>query len=510
MIKELLTEIKKSSFSVLPIYVLVLFLCLIKVISLTGFEILSFSLATILVIIGISLFNFGADRAMTPIGKMVGKGLTKQGKVWILLIVVLLFGFFITIAEPDLAVLASQTKSVFSKPLIIISIGVSVGVFLLLAILKIIKKVNLVRILSVLYLVAFSLVALLAYGGRENMVALCFDSGGVTTGPMTVPFLMALGAGVAGVIAQKSEKDASFGFVAFSSIGPVIMILLLSIFTNKTIDYTPAEYTVSNNFFMSYIHAVWEKFKEVGLSIGLLFVCYIVIDLIFLHSDKKKILKLVYGLLFAYAGLVLFLAAVDSTYIGVGFKIGQELASANTAVVIIIAFVIGALTVLAEPAIKILISQVEEMTNGLVKRKSLLVALAIGVGLAISAALSRIIFKFSILYIIIPGYIVCFILSFFIPKIYTAIAFDAGGVASGPLTSSFILPMALGLCSGFAYTSNEILSFGFGIVSLVALSPLLSIEILGVFSVIMNKRRINKEIKRALKEDDKLIISFGD
>ena len=188
MIKELLTEIKKSSFSVLPIYLLVLVLCLIRVISLTGFEILSFSLATILVIIGISLFNFGADRAMTPIGKMVGKGLTKQGKVWILLIVVLLFGFFITIAEPDLAVLASQTKSVFSKPLIIISIGVSVGVFLLLAILKIIKKVNLVRILSVLYLVAFSLIALLAYGGKENMVALCFDSGGVTTGPMTVPF----------------------------------------------------------------------------------------------------------------------------------------------------------------------------------------------------------------------------------------------------------------------------------------------------------------------------------
>ncbi|MCR4898377.1 MAG: DUF1538 domain-containing protein [Acholeplasmatales bacterium] len=510
MIKDILNEIKKSSFSVLPIYLLVLFLCLIKIISLTGFEILSFSLATILVILGISLFNYGADRAMTPIGKMVGKGLTKQGKVWILLIVVLLFGFFITIAEPDLAVLASQTKSVFSKPLLIISVGISVGVFLVLAILKIIKKINLIRILSVLYLVGFSLLCLLVNDGKENMVALCFDSGGVTTGPMTVPFLMALGAGVASVLAQKSEKDASFGFIAFSSIGPVIMLLILSLTTNKTIEYSQVNYEVSNNFFISYMEAVWEKIKEVGLSIGLLFICYFVIDLIFLHSDKKKILKMVYGLLFAYFGLVLFLAAVDSIYIGVGFKIGKELSDSKTIVVVLIAFVIGALTVLAEPAIKILISQVEEMTNGLVKRRNLLIALAIGVGLAISLALTRIIFKFTILYIIIPGYVLCFILSFFIPKIYTAIAFDAGGVASGPLTSSFILPLALGLCAGFEYSANEILSFGFGIVSLVALSPLLSIEILGVISVFNNNRRKAKEIKKVLKEEDKIIISFGD
>ncbi len=510
MVKDILIETKKSSFSVLPIYLLVLFLCLIRVISLTGYEILALSLATILVIFGISLFNYGADHAMTPIGKMVGKGLTKHGKVFVLLIVVFLFGFFITIAEPDLAVLASQTKSVFEKPLLIILIGLSVAAFLVLAILKIIKKVDLVRILGVMYLIGFSLVALLAYDGKENMVALCFDSGGVTTGPMTVPFLMALGAGVASVLAQKSEKDASFGFIAFSSIGPVIIVLLLSVLTNKKIEYEVADYALENNFFLSYIKCVWEKIKEVGLSIGLLFICYFVIDLIFLHSKKEKILKLVNGLIFAYIGLVLFLAAVDSTYIGIGFKIGKELSSAHTAIVIIIAFVIGALTVLAEPAIKILIAQVEEMTNGLVKRRNLLISLAIGVGLAISLALTRIIFKFSILYIIIPGYILCFILSFSIPKIYTAIAFDAGGVASGPLTSSFILPLALGLCAGFDYGANEILSFGFGIVSLVALSPLLSIEILGVISVINNNRKIKHEIKRVLKEEDKIIISFGD
>ena len=234
--KELLIEIKKSSFSVLPIYFLILILMLFGVVSLTGYEILSFSLATILLIFGISLFNYGADHAMTPIGKIVGKGLTKQGKIWILFLVVFLFGFFITVAEPDLSVLAIQTSSIFSSILLIVLISIAVGMFLLLAILKILKKINLVRILSILYMSAFSLVTLLLLQNKESLVALAFDSGGVTTGPMTVPFLMALGTGIASILAMKSEKDASFGFVAFSSIGPVIVVLLLSLFSKHELN----------------------------------------------------------------------------------------------------------------------------------------------------------------------------------------------------------------------------------------------------------------------------------
>lgn len=509
MIREILEEIKKSSFSVLPIYALVIFLVIIKLIDLTGYEIFSFTLATALVIFGISLFNYGAEHAMTPIGKKVGRGLTKQGKVFILIFVVFLFGFLITIAEPDLTVLAMQTKSIFSKPLLIFSIGLSVGFFLILAILKIIKKVNLIRILSLLYMVAFALVALLAYQGKESLVALAFDSGGVTTGPMTVPFLMALGAGVAMVLAQKSEKDASFGFIAFSSIGPVIMMLILSLFSSGDMEYELADYTLSDNFFLSYLEYFGEKMKDVGLSIGLLLGCFIVVDLIFLHSTKKQILLLLKGLFIAYIGLVFFLAAVDCTYMGVGYKMGCMLSEKSSVIIILLAFGIGALTVLAEPAIKILIVQVEEMTNGLIKKRSMLIALAIGVGCAIAIAMIRIIYKFSILYVIIPGYIICFILAFFIPKIYTAIAFDAGGVASGPLTSSFILPIALGICASLNGV-EDILSYGFGVVSLVALSPLLSIEILGVFSVFNNRRKVRHAIKQVLKEDDKQIIHFGE
>ena len=499
---------RKSLISVLPIYALVMLLLIFRIIEFTGYEILSFSLATIIVIIGIGLFNYGSEHAMTPIGKKVGKGLTKQGKVIILLLVVFMFGFLITIAEPDLSVLASQTKSIFNNVLLIVSVGLSVGFFLVIAILKIIKKINLIRILSLLYMLAFSIVALLAFQGKESLVALAFDSGGVTTGPMTVPFLMALGAGVANILSQKSEKDASFGFIAFSSIGPVLIVLILALFSRKEMVYELNDYSISNNFFLSYLKCFAEKLKDVGISIGLLFLCFIVVDRVLLHSSKKQIILLVKGLIIAYLGLVLFLSAVDNTYMSIGYKIGYLLSNTNTFVLIIIAFVIGALTVLAEPAIKILVLQVEEMTNGLIKKRSMLITLAIGVGIAISLAMIRIAFKISILYIIIPGYILCFILAFFVPKIYTAIAFDAGGVASGPLTSSFILPIAIGVCSNLN-GSESILNYGFGVVSLVALSPLLSIEILGALSVFKEKRRIKKAVKQVLLEDDKKIIRFG-
>lgn len=507
--KDILIEIKKSAFSVLPIYFLIIVLFLVKAVSLSGYEIFSFSMATVFIVLGIALFNYGADHAMTPIGKKIGKGLTKQGKPWVLFLAVFVFGFLITFSEPDLSVLALQTKSVFSEPLLIISISVSVGFFMLLAVLKIVKKTNLIGLLSLFYMVSFAIVALVVFQGKENMIALCFDSGGVTTGPMTVPFLMALGAGVASVLSQKSEKDASFGFIAFSSVGPVIVMLLLSLFTQKEITYELADYALSDHFFLSYIHYFLEKLKDVGISIGLILLCFLIVDRIFLHSNKKRILLLLRGLAIAYLGLVLFLAAVDCTYMGIGYKIGTELSGTHRAVVIVVAFVIGALTVLAEPAIKILISQVEDMTNGLIKKRGMLIALAIGVGAAIALAMIRIVYRFSILYIIIPGYILCFTLSFFVPKIYTAIAFDAGGVASGPLTSSFILPIALGLCASLNGV-DQILNFGFGIVSLVALSPLLSIELLGVFSVFHNKRKVRHAIRNVLKKDDKIVIIFGE
>ena len=508
MLKDILIEMKKSAIAVLPVYILVAVLSLAGVARLTTYEIVALSVATVFVVAGIALFNYGAEHAMTPIGKTVGSGLTKKGKPWLLFVAVFLFGVFITVAEPDLSVLAEQTESVFSKPLIIVAVATSVGVCLLLAIIKILKKVEIVGLLSLSYMLAFALVALVVYEGKGDAVALCFDAGGVTTGPMTVPFLMALGTGVASVVAQKSEKDAPFGFIAFSSIGPVVVMLALFLFSKTPANYTPAQNDLSPEP-LAFLRLLLYNAEEVGLSVGFLLICYLTIEIFFLKSNEDKVLKMIVGLLVSFVGLVIFLSAVEWAYIGVGAKIGAALAFADAWVIALVAFLIGALTVLAEPAIKILITQVEETTNGLIKRKSMLFALAFGVGVAICTAFLRIKFGFSLLYVLIPAYVVCFALSFFVPKVYTAIAFDAGGVATGPLTSGFILPMALGLCSNLN-GAQSVLSLGFGVVALVAVSPLVSIELLGVASAFRAKRRLKTEIKRVLKEDDRIIISFGD
>lgn len=507
MINEIFKKLKESVMSVIPIYILVMILNLINVINLSLFESIVFSISTVILIFGISLFNLGADIAMTPMGKSTGVGLTKLGKFGILLLVCFILGFAITVAEPDLSVLASQTSAVFDSTLLIMSIGVGVGFFLVLSIIKTIFKVSLSHLLMFSYMILFAISLLAIITGNENIISLAYDSGGVTTGPITVPFLMALGLGVSSVVSNKSDKDASFGSIALCSVGPMIVILILSIFTDGELTYELGNYDLSNNFVYHLLETLFEKTVDVLIALGLIVASFFVCNFIFLKLSKQKLKKIIIGVLYTFIGLVLFLSAVEVSYMSIGYKIGLELASKPKYVLIIISFIIGALTVLAEPAIHVLNNQVEQITGGLVSKKSLMIALTIGVGSAIALAMLRIIMEFSLLYIAIPGYIICLGLSFFIPKIYTAIAFDSGGVASGPLTSSFILPLGIGAC----YTLNgvdAILTDAFGIVSLVAMTPIITIECLGLVAIIRDKIKSKKVIKKVLQSDDEVIIKF--
>ncbi len=510
MIKKILLQLKESFFSVIPIYILVIILNFTPLVNLKTFEIVIFTISTIILIIGITFFNLGASIAMTPMGKKAGEGLTKQGKIGILLLVGFVLGFLVTIAEPDLQVLSKQTEAVFNSTTLIFGIGLGVGLFLLLSIIKTIKRVNLSQLLMFFYMILFACALLTVLTGNEKIIALAFDSGGVTTGPITVPFLMALGLGISKVVSKKSDKDASFGLIALCSVGPILVVLLLSIFSSGAISYDTPTYTLTNNFALVLAKSILEKMKEVGIALILIVVCFLILNAFILKLPKKKIYKMGIGVLYTYIGLVLFLAAVDSAYIAIGYKVGCDLATkCPKYLLVIIAFIIGGLTVLAEPAIAVLKEQVEEITNGLVKQKSLMIALIVGVGLAIALSVIRIIFGFNILYYLIPGYIICLGLSFFIPKIYTAIAFDSGGVASGPLTSSFILPMAIGICFTMTNDPNKILTDAFGVVSLVAMSPLITIEALGLIAIIKDKIKSKKAIKQALKNNDRVIIEFN-
>lgn len=509
MIKRILEELKNSSFSVLPIFCLVVLLELCGVLNLDSLIFLYFIIATILVIIGITFFNLGASIAMTPIGKYSGSSLTKQGKLWILLIVIFLFGFLITIAEPDLTVLANQTKTIFDSTTLIIGIAIGVAIFLVFALLRLIFKFDLSKMLCLFYLVAFALTTFICLEGKESILGLAFDSGGVTTGPMTVPFLMSLGVGVASIISQKKDKDASFGFVALSSIGPIIVVLILSLISKNDLDFNLDSYLFADSFINTFLINLLNKSKDVLIALALISVVFLLCNFLFIKLSIKKLLKLGLGLLFTFVGLTLFLASVETVYIPVGNQIGHDLSSLPNYLIILIGFFLGAVTVLAEPAVRVLVNQVEEITNGLISRMKMFVALVIGVGIAIALAFIRIIFDFSILYYLIPGYIICFILSFLVPKIYVAVAFDSGGVCSGPLTSSFILPLAIGLTSVLSIGGNNaILENAFGVVSLVALSPIITIEIVGAYSLLRNRILTHNAVDVVLKEDDKTIINF--
>lgn len=507
MNKELFLKIKEALVSVLPVTLIVIILNFTPLINLSIDELIVFAISSIFLIIGIGLFNLGADLAMTPMGSHIGSGLTKSKKIGILLSVCFALGFFITIAEPDLSVLAKQVEEIMNGTLLIVFVGIGVAIFLFIAVLKIIFKKSLSSILMFFYMLLFAICSIVIINGNENFLPLGFDSGGVTTGPITVPFIMALGVGIASSIGGRDSKENSFGLISLCSIGPILAVMILGIFVNGDVSYIiPEAYKLPDNLFGSIIAILLTVTKEVSIALGLVVVFFFIIQFIFLKLPKKKIIQILFGILYTYLGLIIFLTSVNVGFMPIGYKMGIELAK-NESLLAIFGFIIGLVVVLAEPAVHVLNKQVEDITDGTVSKKSMLIALSVGVGISICLSMIRIIFDFSILYYLIPGYFISLGLSFFVPKMYTAIAFDSGGVASGPLTSTFILPFAVGACS-VILGNDSIMSNAFGIVAMVAMTPLITIQLLG-FRAIMSKRVREKiEMNRILNEDDKQIIEF--
>ena len=499
----LLKKLTESLVSVLPVVSIVFLLNLTPLVDFSATEISAFLISAAFLIIGIALFNLGADLAMTPIGDHIGSGLSKLKNVIIILSVCVAMGIFITIAEPDLAVLAEQVKDIIDSKLLIYTIGIGVGLFLVLSVIKIIFRKPLSSMLMFFYMMLFAFSALLIANGGSSLIPLAFDSGGVTTGPITVPFIMALGVGIASTIGGKNASENSFGLIALCSVGPMLAVLILGCFSSGTMEEITPSYPL-NTELESILHVLIDTAKEVAIALGLIVLFFVILQVIILKLPKTKLIQIAIGILYTFAGLVLFLSAVKVGFMPIGYKLGTELAQ-NRVLLIIFSFVIGMVVVLAEPAVHVLNKQVEEITEGTVSRKSMMIALSIGVGLAICLSITRAIYGFSILYYLIPGYAISLGLSFFVPGIYTAIAFDSGGVASGPLTSSFILPFAVGAC----YAANgSILSDAFGIVAMVAMAPLIAIQLLGFKAVLTKHIQDGIATKRILSADDEQIIDF--
>ena len=512
MIKALLLKLKESLISVLPIAIIVLIISFTPLAPLSATEQITFAICAVLLIIGIGLFNLGADLAMTPMGGHVGTGLTKSKKVAVLISVCFIMGLLITVAEPDLSVLASQVSDVMNNMVLIVTVGVGVGIFLIIAVLKIVFHKSLSMLLLFFYMMLFAVCALLLECGKNNFLALSFDSGGVTTGPITVPFIMALGFGIATTVGGRDANENSFGLIALCSIGPIIAVMILALaskgeMSQETMDALASYATVQES--LSHIgHALLNTVKNVAIALALIVAFFFILQFTVLKLPRQKLAQIGVGIGYTFVGLVIFLVAVEVGFMPIGFKLGSQIANFSKPVLAIFGLVLGFVVVLAEPAVHVLNKQVEQVTGGGVKKMEMMIALSVAVGVSLCLSIIRMIFHFSLLYYLIPGYLISLGLSFFVPKVYTAIAFDSGGVASGPLTSSFILPLVVGACVAVNGDANSILTDAFGVVAMVAMTPLITIQTLGFKAVMSAKVRDKIAMKRILSADDEQIIYF--
>ncbi len=505
--KELLEKIKEALLSTLPVTGIVYLLALLPQVSLSGAELLTFTLSAVMLVVGLGLFTLGADLAMTPMGAYVGSGLSKQRKLGLLLAVCFVLGMLITIAEPDLKVLAGYVSSVMDSTLLMLTVGMGVGLFTVVAILRIVFHRQLSQILMLFYTMLFAMALVLAADDKLALLPLAFDSGGVTTGPITVPFIMALCVGISGVLGDRHSQENSFGMVALCSIGPVAAVLALGIFSDGDLSYTVPDYAVSGDISGAFLGTAAEIAGEVAIALALIVAFFLSCQVTFLHLPKKRLKRIGIGVVFTYLGLVPFLTGVNVGFMPIGYQLGTQLSGLHPAALVVLSLVMGILVVLAEPAIHVLTEQVEEVTGGSISRRSMRIGLCLGVGAAIALSVVRIIFDFSLVYYIVPGYFLSLLLSLFVPPVYTAVAFDSGGVASGPMTSGFILPFAIGVCVCLQ-GADAVLQDAFGVVALVAMAPLITIQLMGFRAIASDHVQERRAMKRILDADDQQIINF--
>jgi len=473
---HIFASIKESVTSVLPIALIVLILS-ISIVPLNPGVLVMFIFGTVMLILGMSFFTVGSTISMEPLGDGIGKSLGKIKFILIPLAICFVLGFFITVSEPDLQVLAEQVPSI-ENLLLIGCVGVGVGIFLCISLIRNKKEFSLRTMLMVFYIIVIAL----AFFAPKEFIPTAFDSGGVTTGPITVPFIMALGAGLASGKKGKHSGEQSFGLVALCSIGPIASVMLLSIFYNPRPSTTPYEITevvTTIDAFGQFVSALPVYAEEILIAFVPIVVLFILYQLITRKFHIHNVLKMSVGFLYTFLGLVLFLTGANVGFMPAGRLIGAKISSGSLSTLLVpIGMLMGYFVVSAEPAVHTLKRQVSEITNGAISQRSVGLALSIGVSASVGIAMLRVLTGIPILPFLIAGYAISLVISFFVPAIYTGIAFDSGGVASGPMTSTFMLPFAVGACEAIG---GNIMTDAFGIVALIAMAPLITIQVLGLY-----------------------------
>lgn len=493
-------KMRESVVSVLPILIIVLVLCF-TVTPVSNDLLLGFLIGAVLVIAGMGLFSLGAELSMTPIGSRIGTALTRTRNLPLILIVSFALGFAVTVAEPDLQVLA-ETVPHIKGTVLLVTVGVGVGFFLSVCMLRILTGVRLRWLLIAFYAVVFALAARTA----PDFLGVAFDAGGVTTGPMTVPFILALGVGVSNTRSDDRAEADSFGLVALCSIGPILAVLLLGFFyqgESGTVTQVLPAYRNTAELGRGYLAGLWQNAREMAVALLPIIAIFFVFQIFMLRLSCRSLARICFGILYTYLGLVLFLTGVNVGFSALGSVLGAALAVGWKKVLLVpLSMLLGWFIISAEPAVAVLEKQIEEVSAGAIPGKAIKRSLSIAIALAMGLSMLRVLTGLSILWFMVPGYLLALILSFFVPDIYTAIAFDSGGVASGPMTATFMLQFMIGASTTLG---GNPLSDAFGIVAMVAMMPLISIQLVGV---IYGRRKAGVEAERY--EDDAIIELWED
>lgn len=468
-------KIKESFRSVLPILLIVLLLCF-TISPIRPDLLLCFLIGALLIVVGMGLFSLGADVSMTPIGNRIGTALTKSRNLSLILAVSFALGFAVSIAEPDLQVLA-QTVPHINTTVLLVTVSIGVGFFLSVCMLRIMKGIRLRWLLLFFYGAVFVLAAF----APTDVLSIAFDSGGVTTGPMTVPFILALGVGISNIRSDSNAEADSFGLVSLCSIGPILAVLVLGFFfpsQQSSIDIGLPAYEDTGEIAHAYLSALPTYFKEMAVALLPILLIFLIFQIVSLHLPLRELFKILIGILYTYIGLVLFLLGVNVGFSALGAILAAELAVGWTKYLLIpLSMLLGWFIISAEPAVAVLEKQIEEVSAGAIPGKAIKRSLSVAIALAMGLSMLRVLTGISILWFLIPGYFIALALTFFVPDIYTAIAFDSGGVASGPMTATFMLQFMLSVSST---VGGNPLSDAFGVVAMVAMMPLISIQVIGV------------------------------
>ena len=441
------------------------------------------------VLVGQALFLVGLEESILPIGKMVGSSLVHLKKAIFIILFGLLFGLFATVAEPALAVLARQTHlilDIVNESVFVWILSLGIGVFVGLAMYRIIKDYSIKKTFAILYILIFLVVPFVP----EQFVALAFDGSGATTGDVSVPFILALGMGVSLTMSKRKTNDDTFGIIGIASAGPILSLFIYGIilkFINGGQIPPAALYDPSAT------GSLWEVIlsncNDVAFALLPVVILFLPFQVFMIKLPRREFLRIIIGTIPVFLGLLIFLSGIDYGFAFTGKYIGEVFLDPARPewfrwLLLIVGFVLGAAITLSEPAVTVLGEQLEEITNGHISKTTIKMTLAIGIGVASLLSIAKILTQINILWFLVPLYAIALIMMKYASNLFVGLAFDSGGVTGGALTSAFLTPLTLGIAQAISNESGpmaqSVLTNGFGIIAFISVTPLIAVQTLGI------------------------------